>query len=145
MDLETAKSSVNAGESRTTGGEPISLFQPDPLLHTEFFEQQREQSFIEPEKKLMLAVLEDAIFCFQENHQARQGERKRAFDQATHWLFASTDWVFGFENICGVLGFEPGYIRSGLRRWRQNALVNGTAWASGKTNKENLPKLKLTD
>ena len=42
-----------------------SLFQPDTLLPAQYFETFRRKSHLEPEKRLMLAVLEDAVACFQ--------------------------------------------------------------------------------
>jgi hypothetical protein len=94
------------------------MFQPDPLLSLQYFED-RSRKTLEPEERLVLAILEDAIDCFQENHLARQGRRKRLFDDAREWLFEDEgDWVFGFDNVCAVLGFDPKYIREGLTRWR---------------------------
>jgi hypothetical protein len=66
----------------------------------------------------MLAILEDAIFYFQEHHAEPQGKRKQEFEKVRRWLFEPTeDWVFSFENICSSLDLNPQYVRSGLRRW----------------------------
>ncbi|HET8562389.1 MAG TPA: hypothetical protein VFM35_00820, partial [Candidatus Binatia bacterium] len=51
-----------------------SLFQPDTLLPDQFLETFRRKSHLEPEKKLMLAVLEDAIACYQKYIFARDGK-----------------------------------------------------------------------
>jgi hypothetical protein len=101
-----------------------SLFQPDTLLSGQYFDDRRRSRLLEPEHKLMLAILEDAVECFQANCSARCGKRKRVFDDAREWIFESRkDWIFGFENICNVLGFHPEYIRKGLLRWRQRELA----------------------
>ena len=42
-----------------------SLFQPDTLLPDQYLDTYRRKVHLEPEKKLMLAILEDAIACFQ--------------------------------------------------------------------------------
>jgi len=42
-----------------------SLFQPDTIASAEYFEIYRRRAGLEPEKKLMFAVLQDAIACFQ--------------------------------------------------------------------------------
>lgn len=103
------------GASYTT-----SLFQPDTLLSTQFFDDRRSKTGLEPEKRLMLAILEDAICCFQENSAAKHGKSKRRFDDVKRWLFNTGDgWVFSFENICNVLELNPEYVRKGLIRWEE--------------------------
>ena len=53
----------------------------------------------------MLAIMEDAVHCFQDHHLAQHGKRKRLFDNVHRWFFeASSDWLCGFENISSVLG-----------------------------------------
>ncbi len=42
-----------------------SLFQPDTLLPDQYLDTFRRKLHLEPEKKLMLAILEDAVACFQ--------------------------------------------------------------------------------
>jgi len=44
--------------------ELASLFQPDTIVSAEYFEIYRRRAGLEPEKKLMFAVLLDAIGCF---------------------------------------------------------------------------------
>ena len=43
----------------------MSLFQPDVLLADQFAATFRARDSLGPEKRLILAVLEDAIHCFQ--------------------------------------------------------------------------------
>lgn len=101
-----------------------SLFQPDTLLPAQYFETFRRKSHLEPEKKLMLAVLEDAISCFQKYVFAREGKGKVLFQEAEEWVLdENSDWLFSFANICEVMGFDPAYIRSGLMRWKENKLA----------------------
>ena len=70
-----------------------------------------------PEKRLMLAVLEDAIglFC---RHRHAQGRRRRRVAEAVIWLWSdSRDGPFAFVNVCEALGLDPLYVRAGLVRW----------------------------
>lgn len=72
------------------------------------------------EERLMLAVLQDAVECFQQYAVSEQPFEKKLFQEAENWILASnTDWIFSFENICDTLQLNPGYIRSGLLFWRQ--------------------------
>jgi hypothetical protein len=123
MESERASSLYCIEQTGLTASEKsASIFQPDALLALQYFEERRRKA-LEPEERLVLAILEDAIDCFQENHLARQGRRKQLFDEVQKWIFQGhRDWVFGFENICAVLGFEPEYIREGLVRWRKREI-----------------------
>jgi hypothetical protein len=75
--------------------------------------------WMQPEHRLMLAVLEDAVHAYQTGCAAYGGERRLNFRDTAEW-FASEDtaWPFSFVTICQHLGIEPDYIRAGLRRWR---------------------------
>jgi hypothetical protein len=120
MELENAIPAETTEQTGLGTGNIRSLFQPDTLLFTQFFDDRRSKAGREPEKRLMLAVLEDAIHCFQENHAVRRGKKKRLFDNVQSWLFeASRGWVFGFENICSVLEVNPEYVRKGLIQWQE--------------------------
>jgi len=95
-----------------------SLFQPDTLLAEEYFRNYRRRVPLEPEKALMLAVLEDGVRSFQENIFAENGKKRALLDEAREWLFNDGfEHVFSFSSICSTLGLNPGYIRRGLTRW----------------------------
>jgi hypothetical protein len=97
-----------------------SLFQPDTLLSEEYFGNYRRRVPLEPEKELMLAVLEDGVRSFQENLFAETGKKRAVFDEAREWLFSDGfEHVFSFSSICSSLGLNPGYIRRGLKRWEE--------------------------
>jgi hypothetical protein len=74
---------------------------------------------LQAEKRLMLAVLEAAVSDFQKYATASSGRGRRLFSDAEAW-FASpvSDEALDFESICHALGFDPAFIRDGLRRWR---------------------------
>jgi hypothetical protein len=73
---------------------------------------------LEPERTLLLAVLEDGVRCYQENLFAVNGKRRTLFDEAREWLFSDdADWFCSFVSICTLLNLEPNYIRRGLRQW----------------------------
>lgn len=77
-------------------------------------------------KRLMLAVLEEAIACihtallnpFQRNQRLRQ--------EAEEWISADDDGVFSFANVCETLGYDPQAVRAGLEHWtaRQAAVTS---------------------
>lgn len=100
----------------------LSLFTPDPLVSSQYLDTLRSKAVLQPEKKLMLAVLEDAITCCQKFHDAKAAKKKKLFNDAVEWMLAENiDWIFSFENICETLGLAPDYMRQGLlgAQWRR--------------------------
>lgn len=123
---------MNFNTKRSDHSEPIgsaseekiaSLFQPDVLLTEQYIDNYRRKTPLEPEKALLLAVLDDAVRCFQDNLLSQNKKKQLLFEDARDWLFSDdSNWVFSFVSICGLLGLDPGYIRRGLERWRERAL-----------------------
>ncbi len=73
----------------------------------------------------MLAVLEDAVACFQKYASARDGKRKTLFSEAEDWIQNENgDQVFSFENISEVLELNANYLRQGLLRWKEKQLAH---------------------
>src|SRR3972149_1137975 len=98
----------------------FSLFQPDILLPTQYFATTKRKDHLEPEKKLMLAVLEDAVWCFQHSLLARDKRRKVMFSEAAAGIMEEEgDSLFSFKSICEGLGLNPKYVREGLMRWQE--------------------------
>ncbi len=103
------------------------LLVPDTLTPEQYYAGVRVHDLaIRPVKRLMLAVLEDAMRLYQTCGSARSRARQRMFAEAEAWLLdRRADGPFAFETICQTLGIEPGCLRSGLRHWRVQQL-NGS-------------------
>ena len=118
--MELKERNNDNGGGRTVGlDERIgSLFQPDTLLGEDYAANFRRKIPLEPERTLLLAVLEDGVRCYQENLFVVNGKRRTLFDEAREWLFSDdADWFCSFVSICTLLNLEPNYIRRGLRQW----------------------------
>jgi len=77
---------------------------------------------LEPEIRLMLMILEDAVDCYQRFLNAQNDQGRRQFREAERWLFGpDEDWIFSFNHICACVGVDPEYLRTGLRRWKKSA------------------------
>lgn len=97
-----------------------SGLEPETILPSQFFDRFRIDASLQPEKRLMLAVLEDAVGTFQKYVTSSTRRGQRLFAEAQEWFEASgTDWPFAFEKICEALGLEPAYLRAGMKRWRE--------------------------
>ena len=70
---------------------------------------------LQPEKRLMLAVLEDAVTSYFRHAFTTTHAGAVEFREATTWIDATdTAWPFSFVNICTTLSIEPDYVRRGL-------------------------------
>ena len=97
-----------------------SLFEPDTVASAQYFDNFQRKTPTEPENRLLMAILEDAVHCFQDNVLAETGKSKKLFDDAEEWVLKDrSDWVFSFHNVCELLGIDPEYLRTGLMRWKQ--------------------------
>jgi hypothetical protein len=121
MEWQRTGSAIAEDQTGLTTDEKLtSLFQPDTLLSAQYFDNLRRKTLLEPEKRLMLALLEDAIRCFQDNLSAQTVRKKKLFDEAEEWIVErGGDWVFSFDHVCEALGFTPEYVRQGLLRWKE--------------------------
>ena len=93
-----------------------SVLSPDIILPVQFADHDTNQG----EKRLMLAVLEEAVATFQGHLDAKTRRGQRLFREAEDWIrSADTVWTFAFENVCHTLGLDPEYLRGGLERLKQ--------------------------
>ena len=94
------------------------LFEPDIMLPAQYFTLLRKQSRQGPEYLLVVAMLQDAVECFQKYRHATDEVGRELFEDARDWI-ASDDqkWPFSFENVCAILKLDAAYLRSGLSGW----------------------------
>jgi hypothetical protein len=98
----------------------VNLFEPDTLLPAQYFAAFTREGGIVRERRLMLAVLQDAVECYQKYALARDPRGTMLFENACEWIDSGErEWPFSYVNICEVLGLNPEYIRGGLSKWRQ--------------------------
>src|SRR5437867_10609487 len=99
------------------------LLQPDTLLPSQHFAALKRKGAHEPERRLVVAVLQDAVDCFQKHLRARDRKARQLFLDAEEWICSDDrSWPFSFENICDLLQINPAYLRRGLIAWKEGAL-----------------------
>ena len=125
MESNAYRSESGAQQNQVDVEEKISsLFEPDTLVSAQYFGNLRRITTLEPEKRLLMAILEDAVNCFQDNVLAETSKAKKLFDEAEEWVLAEGgDWIFSFPNVCEHLGINPDYVRRGLLRWKEKKLA----------------------
>jgi hypothetical protein len=108
MELSRRTSSKRRSHSGDPSRGPADVSVPDIVLPDQYFCDGAFGLPDSPEKRLMFAVLLDAI------SQLRQRQSMRA-NEAELWIRAENDdGVFSFASVCGVLGFEPRSLALGL-------------------------------
>ena len=101
------------------------LFAPDIILPEQFVEGARSDSYVSGEKALMLAVLEDAIRCFQEYFRTTRARPRMLSRQAERWIRTRDwNWPFSFNNVCEALGIDPDCMRDTLLRMKYDRLMD---------------------
>lgn len=115
-------------------GDALILFEPDALLAESFYDAAKRRTYLEPEKNLMLAVLEDAVLCFQQNVHAKSQKRKVLFREAEEWFMNQQNTsYFSFETICETLTLDAASLRKGLQSWKEKRSGTTCNWGSGHT------------
>src|SRR4029450_12782379 len=101
------------------GGSAVEL-EPESVLPSQYFAQAAVDGSLQPEKRLMLAGVEEAGGTFQKFVNARDRSAQKLFAEVEDW-FASDDldWPYSFVNISHALGLDAAYLRGGLMRWQE--------------------------
>jgi len=89
----------------------------DAILPSQVSAQFRYGASRQPEKLLLLAVLQESIATFVRYRGASTRRERRQFTAAEEWLTSEArSGPFDFENVCAALDFEPSYLRARLLR-----------------------------
>src|SRR5216683_2446562 len=91
------------------------------VLPEQFFPERHK--FDEPIERLMFAILNDAIRCYQNNIGVRHRHSQHLFAETGEWLFSPGNGLFSFESICELLEIDAPRLRRSLRRWRDQKLA----------------------
>ena len=91
------------------------ILEPDIFLPSQFYGSGGLSRKLEGEKRLMIAILKDAVECLEKYRGTRSGPGRSQYQNAIEWVEdTGTDWLFSFTNICDLLGFDPHYLREVL-------------------------------
>ena len=91
------------------------ILEPDVFLPAQFYGTGGLSRQLDGEKRLMIAILKDAVECLNKYRGARSSLGSTQYQNALEWVQdEGTDWLFSFNNICDLLGFDPDYLRKVL-------------------------------
>jgi len=98
------------------------LCSPVIVLPDQFFERVSAGSRHHAEKRLMVAVLQDAVATFQRHVHTESGPGVRMFQEVEKWFWSNDhSWPFSFENICNTLDINSLYLRRALALSRRGS------------------------
>jgi hypothetical protein len=116
----------------------FALFEPDALLPVQYFETLRRKIPLEPEKRLMWAILEDAVDRYRKHLADPRDKSSEEFAEVESWITDSdSTWFCSFDNVCETLGIDPQYLRRGLLAWKEKQPAAGRCVA-GESGDERL-------
>lgn len=90
------------------------LLHPDASLPAQYWDTFAGSAEIAPEKRLLIAVLEEAI----KSYRALVFTGGRRFAEVEEWLLSDDNcYTFSFCSICDILGLSATRVRKSLRIW----------------------------
>ena len=110
---------------------------PDTILPSQYFGALRGRTEMSGERRLMVAILEDALRCFQKHVGDQDAKGRQLFLDAEEWIMTDNPtWFFSFPNVCSTLDLDPDYVRQGLAKWcdARRTVVSAAGSASGEAN-----------
>ena len=88
----------------------------DTIFPSRFFDRLRKAD--ETEKRLMAAILEDAVDVYRKSEAARTKRDRDLLREVEAWLRSDdTASPFAFLRICRELAIDPRWFRQVLSRW----------------------------
>jgi len=107
-----------------------------------------------PIKRLMLAVLQDALECLRgRGTGVRSATARRSALEAAAWIEDVNDYeIFSFVSVCEALGVDSGAAREAIRAWlasgrrvtRRSPVIRQTATLFGPTARQRRPRTRAT-
>jgi len=92
----------------------------DAIHPTQYYLANRSMRLASGEKKLMLAILKDAIKCYRRNVAAKSLHSQKIFHETEEWFHEEdTSYLYSFRNICAWLGVDFRLIREKLKEMKE--------------------------
>jgi hypothetical protein len=113
----------------------LMMIGADASVQQQYLDTVRRSEHLEPEKALLVAILEDAIHTYRKYRTTRERAGKKRFPEAEEWIMGGgSDWIFSFHNVCELLSLNPDYVRRGVVE-----SVNATAKAAESRSRDGTP------
>ena len=111
----TTDQSVTLREANYSSLWWAGAFEPLSVLPAQYYARRRSHGRFEGEFRLLFAVLQDAIRCYFHSCPGKTYQRRLEFREVKRWFEdRSHSGIFAFENVCELLGIDPGALRHSL-------------------------------
>ena len=99
----------------------------DTFLPSQFYGNEGLPRHLGGERRLMAAILKDAVECLKKYRGAKSSSGRELYQNDLEWVEdESTGWLLSFTNICGLLGYDPDYLREFLLK-REHKTAKSTS------------------
>jgi hypothetical protein len=94
-------------------------FEPDTILPTQFYELRKNRNLLQGERRLMFAVLEDAVYCYLKYMDAKSRNRRILYLEVREWMNSTrSNGLFSYDVLCTELGINGAGLRDALEKRR---------------------------
>ena len=105
-------------ERRRPGRREILEEEFDPVMPAQWYADAGRAAAMQPEKRLMFAVLSDAVDIVMTASATTNIRRRMLFHETAAWIRSDDrEWPYSFVNLCDSLGFDAERLRVGLARF----------------------------
>src|SRR5262245_27264137 len=113
LAMEGAPPSPPAKPRRPRGRPPIHLAASlNLVLPSQLVPEFPGPGRVPGERRLMLAVLTDAVAILAKHRKASEGRRRLLYQETAAWVRSDdASWPFSFVNVCEAIGFSPSCVR----------------------------------
>ena len=110
----------------TTSDEGCRVFGPELILPVQYAPPRGADGRCAGERRLMLAVLEDAVVTLKTHLRGPSVHSRRIVAEIENWLASgSRAHTFAFASICDVLGFDVPAVRQAVKEWTRGECAPG--------------------
>lgn len=96
----------------------IAMCEPDFPVSAQFYDLIHRRQFPDGETRLIMAILDDAVCCYVKCANAVRHSDRKLFVEAESWFEtgSASRSLFSFDHVCDVLGVEPEFFRTRLKK-----------------------------
>ena len=94
------------------------LIVSDVITRSQYYDSRKGQDDDAPLRRLMLAVLRDALACLSSGASGSASNSRKEAREAAEWIGNKTDEsLFSFNCVCETLSIHPDALRESLEHW----------------------------
>jgi hypothetical protein len=105
------------------------------MLPSQYYAGVRNRERLDGERRLMFAVLADAVRCYLKGLDAQCRQQRLLFSEVQQWVNSSQEsGPFAFAVLCDEFGINPAVMRQALAKRRGRGAANNGIAASRRSS-----------